>query len=207
MTNKLEIIAILRGIKTNEIEPVFGALIEAGITRIEVTLNSAMALESIQLGARRFGNVCHVGAGTVLTESDVFDVAKTGARFIVSPNCSPEVIRAAGKAKLSSYPGVMIPSEAFCAIEAGATGLKIFPAEIVGPKGIKAMKAVLPGDVPLFAVGGATPNNFSDYARAGCAGFGLGSFLYRPGDTAQRVARQAKAALQAIQEIEKATSS
>lgn len=204
-TNDIQIIAILRGIETAEIEAVFGALIKAGINQIEVTLNSRAALNSIELAVRKFGDVCKVGAGTVLTLKDVSQVAACGVDFVVSPNCNPEVIQGARKANLEAFPGVMTPSEAFIAIDAGATGLKIFPAEIIRPSGIKAMKAVLPCDIPLFGVGGAKPNNFSAYIDAGCAGFGLGSFLYRPGDTAQRVASQAESAISAIEKIRMAT--
>ncbi|HHB82490.1 MAG TPA: 2-dehydro-3-deoxy-6-phosphogalactonate aldolase [Devosia sp.] len=203
-TSDVQIIAILRGIETAEVEAVFGALIKAGINRIEITLNSTLALKSIELAARRFGDICKVGAGTVLTQQDVEQVAACGAQFVVSPNCNPDVILATRKAGLGSYPGIMTPSEAFGAIQAGATGLKVFPAEIIGPTGIKAMKAVLPPNIPVFAVGGANPDNFSAYIDAGCAGFGLGSFLYRRGDTAQRVAVQAQIAVSAIKDIKRA---
>ncbi|WP_375450950.1 2-dehydro-3-deoxy-6-phosphogalactonate aldolase [uncultured Devosia sp.] len=175
------IIAILRGITPPETVDVCKALIDAGITMIEVPLNSPDALNSISLASNTFGDDAMIGAGTVLTKKQVWAVADAGGTFIVSPDTNKSVIEETVRIQLASYPGVFTPSEAFRAIRAGATGLKFFPAEVLGPKGIKAIKAVLPPDMPLYAVGGANPDNFSEFFAAGCIGFGLGTYLYKPG--------------------------
>lgn len=197
MTEHRHLIAILRGIAPPEIGDVCAALVEAGITMIEVPLNSPDPLISIRRAATAFEDRAEIGAGTVLTPADVDAVAGAGGVFIVSPDASPDVIAHTKARGMRSYPGVFTPSEAFAAIRAGATGLKFFPAEVLGPKGIRAMKAVLPQDVPLYAVGGANPDNFADYFAAGCAGFGLGTYLYRPGMSADEVAARAEAAVAA----------
>lgn len=191
------LIAILRGITPAEALGVCEALIGAGITLIEVPLNSPDAVTSIGLAASTVGERAQIGAGTVLSGEDVRAVAAAGGQFIVSPDTNPEVIAETRRLGLESYPGVFTPSDAFAAIRAGATGLKFFPAEVLGPKGIKAMKAVLPPALPLYAVGGATPDNFEEYFAAGCAGFGLGTFLYKPGMSAGQVAERAAAAVAA----------
>lgn len=191
------LIAILRGITPAEALGVCEALVEAGITLIEVPLNSPDAVTSIGQAASTLGERAQIGAGTVLSGQDVRAVAAAGGRFIVSPDTNPEVIAETRRLGLGSYPGVFTPTDAFTAIRAGATGLKFFPAEVLGPKGIKAMKAVLPPDLPLYAVGGATPDNFDEYFAAGCAGFGLGTFLYKPGTSAGQVAERAAAAVAA----------
>ncbi len=191
------LIAILRGITPAEALGVCQALIEAGITLIEVPLNSPDAVTSIGQAVAAFGERAEIGAGTVLSAEDVRAVAAAGGRFIVSPDTNAEVIAETRRLGLASYPGVFTPSDAFTAIRAGATGLKFFPAEVLGPKGIKAMKAVLPQPIPLYAVGGAAPDNFDEYFAAGCAGFGLGTFLYKPGTSAAQVAERAAAAVAA----------
>lgn len=195
MTHHRHIIAILRGITPDETKAVCETLIDAGITMIEIPLNSPDVLKSIALAADAFGKVALIGAGTVTTPKEVGDVKTAGGQFIVSPDCNEEVIRHTKAQGLGSYPGVFTPSEAFRAIRAGADGLKFFPAEVLGPKGIRAMKAVLPPELPLYAVGGANPDNFGDYFAAGCIGFGLGTFLYKPGYTNTDIASRALSAV------------
>lgn len=197
MTEPRQIIAILRGITPAEIIPVCQSLIDAGIGFIEVTLNSPDAVVSIALAAEKFGAETRIGAGTVLTPEDVDAVAKAGGSFIVSPDCNPSTIARTKELGLASYPGVFTPTEAFAAIRAGATGLKFFPADLIGPTGIRAMKAVLPPQMPLFAVGGANPDNFQDYFAVGCSGFGLGTYLYKPGRDIPLIAERASAAVNA----------
>jgi 2-dehydro-3-deoxyphosphogalactonate aldolase len=134
-----------------------------------------------------------VGAGTVLKEDEVDLVAAASGTFIVSPDCNEAVIARTRARGLRSYPGVFSPTEAFRAIRAGAHGLKFFPAEVLGAAGIKAMKAVLPAEIPLYAVGGANPDNFAEFLAAGCTGFGIGSYLYKPGTTVAEIAARAHA--------------
>ena len=197
MSAPRHIIAILRGITTKETVAVCEALAEAGISMIEVPLNSPEALTSIALAAHALDGKATVGAGTVLSRKQVDAVAEAGGKFVVSPDTNKQVIERTVAHGMLSYPGVFSPTEAFRAIRAGATGLKFFPAEVLGPKGIKAMKAVLPPDVPLYAVGGANPDNFAEYFAAGCVGFGLGTYLYKPGMTVEETAERARLAVAA----------
>lgn len=191
------IIAILRGITPGEIIDACEALVGAGITMIEIPLNSPDALTSVKTAAAAFSGRAEIGAGTVLSIADVDAVKSAGGSFIVSPNCDPAVIAHTVAEGLGSYPGVFSPTEAFSAIGAGATGLKMFPAEVLGTTGIKAMKAVLPPHMPVYAVGGAGPDNFSAYFAVGCAGFGLGSYIFKPGMSATDIADRAAAAVAA----------
>lgn len=191
------IIAILRGITPDEAVPVCTALVEAGITLIEVPLNSPNAVDSISRAASALSDRAEIGAGTVLTPEDVRAVAGAGGTFIVSPDTNPEVIAETVRLGLKSYPGVFSPTDAFAAIRAGATGLKFFPAEVLGAKGIKAMKAVLPPTMPLYAVGGANPDNFHEFFAAGCSGFGLGTYIFKPGMAVADVAERAALAVAA----------
>lgn len=198
------IIAILRGITNEEAVPVCTALVEAGITLIEVPLNSPNAIESISRAAKALSDRAEIGAGTVLTEENVRAVAAAGGSFIVSPDTNEAVIAETVKLGLKSYPGVFSPSDAFKAIRTGATGLKFFPAEVLGSKGIKAMKAVLPPDLPLYAVGGANPDNFDEFFAVGCSGFGLGTYIYKPGTSVAEVAERAATAVAAYDKGAKA---
>jgi 2-dehydro-3-deoxyphosphogalactonate aldolase len=191
------IIAILRGITPDEAVPVCTALVEAGITLIEVPLNSPDAVDSIGRAAKALSDRAEIGAGTVLTPEDVRAVAGAGGTFIVSPDTNVEVIAETVRLELKSYPGVFSPTDAFAAIRAGATGLKFFPAEVLGAKGIKAMKAVLPPALPLYAVGGANPDNFHEFFAVGCAGFGLGTYIFKPGMSVAEVSERAKLAVAA----------
>jgi len=202
--NHRHIIAILRGITNEEAVPVCTALVDAGITLIEVPLNSPKALESISLASEVLSSRAEIGAGTVLSEEDVRAVAAAGGTFIVSPDTNEAVIAETVRLGLKSYPGVFSPSDAFKAIRTGATGLKFFPAEVLGPKGIKAMKAVLPPALPLYAVGGANPDNFDEFFAVGCAGFGLGTYIYKPGMSVAEVAERAATAVAAYDKGAKA---
>lgn len=185
------LIAILRGVEPEEAIAMAEALIDAGIDRIEVPLNSPEPLRSIEAMVQSLGQQALIGAGTVLTTADVQQVASVGGRLIVSPNCDTEVIAQSCALNLQSWPGVFTPSEAFAALKAGATGLKLFPGSMAGPSGLSAMKAVLPRDKPVYAVGGAGPENFGDWIAAGADGFGIGSALFKPGYSVAEVTTRA----------------
>jgi 2-dehydro-3-deoxyphosphogalactonate aldolase len=187
----LPLIAILRGITPAEAPAIAEALMAAGITQIEVPLNSPNPLESIGTLAQSYGSDALVGAGTVLTQADVQAVADVGGRLIVSPNCDVGVIARTKALGLQSWPGVFTPTEAFAALNAGADGLKLFPGSMAGPAGLAAMRAILPKGTLVYAVGGAGPENFADWITASADGFGLGSALYKPGMTASDVATRA----------------
>lgn len=194
------IIAILRGVTPEEAVAVARACIDAGITRIEVPLNSPHPFDSIRRMADAHRDIAEIGAGTVLTPDDVNRVHAAGGTLIVSPNCDARVIMATKAAGMASWPGVMTPTECFAALKAGADGLKIFPASLIGPGGVKAMRAVLPADCPVYAVGGAGPDNFADWLQAGADGFGIGTALYTPGLSPDQVATRAKAIVTAYDE-------
>jgi 2-dehydro-3-deoxyphosphogalactonate aldolase len=200
MNGHRHIIAILRGLTPPEAINVCNALADAGITMIEVPLNSPEPLRSIAAASKSLGGRAAIGAGTVLTIADVDAVKAAGGSFIVSPDTNEEVIRHTRASGMASYPGFFTPTDAFRALRAGATGLKAFPAEVLGPKGIKALKAVLPPEIPLYAVGGANPDNFREYFEAGCAGFGLGTYIFKPGMKLDEIASRARAAVASYDE-------
>ena len=187
----LPLVAILRGLTPAEAVPVGQALVSTGWTLIEIPLNSPQPLDSIAAMASAYPQAL-IGAGTVLTPEDVRNVQAAGGQLIVSPNFNPAVVREAARLGKVCLPGVITPSEAFGALEAGATGLKIFPAEMITPAVVKALRAVLPATVPVMPVGGVTPTNMGAYLAAGASGFGIGSALYKPGMTAAQVAESAK---------------
>ncbi|MDI5892882.1 2-dehydro-3-deoxy-6-phosphogalactonate aldolase [Halomonas rhizosphaerae] len=189
----LPLIGILRGITPSDAIEVGEALLAAGIERIEVPLNSPDPLESIRRLAGALGDRALIGAGTVLTPGQVRDVFAAGGRLVVSPNCRPAVIEESRHLVMESWPGVVTPSEAFEALDAGATGLKLFPAVQVGIEGMSALRAVLPAGTRLFAVGGIGMDNFGAWRAAGIDGAGLGSALYTPCLTAAEVGERARA--------------
>jgi 2-dehydro-3-deoxyphosphogalactonate aldolase len=187
------LVAIVRGVTPDEAEAIGEAIYEGGIRIVEVPLNSPDPLKSIERLAARFGDRMLVGAGTVLDAADVKRVRDVAGRIIVSPDTNIEVIAAAAEAGLVASPGYFTPSEAFAAIRAGATSLKLFPAEGAAPAVLKAQLAVIPKHVPVLAVGGITPDNMRPWLDAGAAGFGLGGGLYKPGQTAAETLEKARA--------------
>jgi 2-dehydro-3-deoxyphosphogalactonate aldolase len=192
------LIAILRGVTPAEVVGIGEALIDAGYGLIEVPLNSPDPLDSIARLARALAGRAVIGAGTVLRAVDVAAVQAAGGTMIISPNTNVDVIAATKKAGLVSLPGFATPSEAFAALEAGATALKLFPAEGASPAVLKAMRAVLPSGVRLLPVGGVTPETLAPWIKAGAAGFGLGSALYTAGLAAGEVAIRARRFIDAL---------
>ncbi len=192
------LVAIIRGVTPAEAEAVGDAIFEAGIRIIEVPLNSPEPLKSIELLARHLGARALIGAGTVLEERQVDEVKSAGGQLIVSPNTNPGVIAATAVAGLVSCPGYFTPSEAFAALNAGAHVLKLFPAEAATPAYLKAQRAVLPKDVPILVVGGVTPDVVGPWLEAGANGFGLGSGVYKPGNTPEQVLDSARAYVAAL---------
>lgn len=187
------IIAILRGIRPDEAVPIGAALIDAGIDRIEVPLNSPDPLDSIARLADAFGSRALIGAGTVLTPDQVRQIHAVGGRLIVSPNFDADVVAEAASLRMKSYPGVFTATECFAALKAGADGLKIFPAFKLGSDGLKALRDVLPKDCPVYAVGGVGVDDLAEWMAAGASGFGIGGALYRPGATPDQIFETARA--------------
>lgn len=192
------IVAILRGVRPDEVLDHAAALVGAGVRAIEVPLNSPDPLESLRRLADRHRGTCLCGAGTVVTPAEVEAGAAAGARLIVSPNIDPAVVARTLALGLASLPGVATASEAMAAIEAGAQHLKLFPASVMGPAHAAHLRAVLPARVSLLAVGGVGPADFVAWRAAGAAGFGLGSELYRAGQTPDETARKAAEAVGAV---------
>ena len=187
------IIAILRGIRPDEAVPVGQALIDAGIDRIEVPLNSPDPLDSISRLAGAFGQQAQIGAGTVLTPVEVREIHAAGGQLIVSPNFDTDVVAETKALDMQSFPGVFTATECFAALKAGADGLKIFPAFKLGTDGLKALRDVLPKDCPVYAVGGVGVDDIAAWRAAGANGFGIGGALYKPGATPDEIAGKARA--------------
>lgn len=197
------LVAILRGIYPTHVLPVGELLVECGFRIIEVPLNSPDALESIQILSARLGAKALIGAGTVLTGQQVREVAAAGGRLVVSPNCDTGVIAHSKHRGMISLPGCCTPTEAFTALRGGADAIKLFPATMISPAAVSAMRAILP-PTPLLAVGGIDEQQFGDYFEAGIDGFGTGSGLYQPGMSLQAVHSRAQAM---ISETRRLTSS
>jgi len=193
------IIAILRGIRPDEAEAIGNALYEAGIRIVEVPLNSPYPLESIATLAHLFGDRMLMGAGTLTEMVQVRDVAGAGGRLIVTPHADVSIVRAAKEAGLFAVPGFFNPTEAFALLKAGADAIKLFPAEVLGPSMLKALRAVLPKDVTVIPVGGVDATSIPIWKAVGANGFGAGSSLYKPGDDAETVRRKAVALIEATQ--------
>ncbi|MFL6728664.1 MAG: 2-dehydro-3-deoxy-6-phosphogalactonate aldolase [Sphingomicrobium sp.] len=192
------LVAIIRGVTPNEAEAIGQAVYDAGIRIIEVPLNSSDPIDSIRRLAAKFGDSMLVGGGTVLEPGKVGDIKTAGGRLIVAPNTNVEVIEETVAAGLVSCPGYFTPSDAFDALEAGATALKLFPAEGASPAVLKAQRAVIPKDVPILAVGGVKPETMRPWLDAGADGFGLGGGLYQPGQSAAETAEKACAYVAAL---------
>jgi len=196
--SRCSVIAILRGIRPNEVESIGNALEEAGVSIIEVPLNSPDPLQSIGILARVFGDRMLVGAGTLTDPAQVTEVARAGGRLIVTPHAELSVVRAAKQAGLFAVPGFFNPTEAFALLQAGADAIKLFPAEILGPSMLKALKAVLPKDTLVIPVGGIDKQSIAAWMAAGASAFGAGSSIYRPGDDAKTVKQKATVLIDAI---------
>jgi 2-dehydro-3-deoxyphosphogalactonate aldolase len=195
--NVAPIVAILRGVRTEEIDAIAAGLVAAGIGAIEVPLNSPTPIETIARLCAQFGDQCLCGAGTVLEPSDVESVYAVGGKLIVTPNTEPAVIERAVELGLTAMPGFATATEAFRALRAGAQALKLFPAGTYGPGHLRALRDVLPKNTPLFAVGGVGRSNLNTWFEAGVFGVAMGGELYRPGDAADVIAERAQALVSA----------
>lgn len=191
LNQRLPLFAVLRGLEPERALDVARALVSGGFEILEVTMNSPEPVASIAAIAEDVGNSALVGAGTVTTTQQVDSVIAAGGRLIVCPHCDFELIAYAVKQRLTVLPGVLTPSEMMRAMDAGASGLKVFPAELVPPRGIKAMKAVLPPEVPVFVVGGIHAGNMGEYLAAGATGFGIGGSLFKPGKSLSDIEKDA----------------
>ena len=197
------IIAILRGIKPNEVLEISQVIANSGINYIEVALNSPDAFESIRLLRNEFSGDIQIGAGTVTKIGEVLALSHLGVDFIVSPNFDPEVVKASKEAKIISYPGVTTASECYSAINCGADGLKFFPASLLGIENFKALNAILPKDIPFYMVGGVGPESFQSWFNAGATGFGIGSEIYKAGDGPESVSIKSKLIVQSYDQAQK----
>jgi len=198
------VIAILRGVKPEEAVDIGAALIESGIRIIEVPLNSPDPLASIRNLAKRYGDQALIGAGTVVDCTVVKRIAQAGGQLTVSPHACGDVVQKAKILDMIAIPGFFTPTEAFFMIQAGADGLKLFPAEAASPAVLKSLRAVLPSSMPVLPVGSINADNMEPWLKAGAAGFGLGGSLYKPGFTPQKVAKRARAVMRALQPAEAA---
>jgi 2-dehydro-3-deoxyphosphogalactonate aldolase len=194
---KRPLVAILRGIQPDEVDAIGAVLVESGFDMIEVPLNSPDPFNSIERLVRRFGTQCLIGAGTVVRADDCNRVADAGGKLMVSPSVNAEVLAAAHARGMVTMPGVFTATEAYLALSCGASALKFFPASVLGPGGIAALRSILPQDAVLGAVGGVSDSNFGAYAAVGIRTFGLGSSLYRPGMSAEEVRKTALASIRA----------
>jgi 2-dehydro-3-deoxyphosphogalactonate aldolase len=194
---KRALVAILRGVKPNKIDGIADLLAETGLEAIEIPLNSPDPFRSINQTAKRLGERCLIGAGTVLNPADVDRLADAGGRLLVSPNVDTSVLAQAHSHGMVTMPGVFSPTEALTAVHAGASALKFFPASVLGPGGVSAIRAVLPPDTTVGVVGGVSEKSFEAYAAVGVRTFGLGSSLYKPGDSAGAIKAKAEAAVRA----------
>jgi 2-dehydro-3-deoxyphosphogalactonate aldolase len=199
----LPLVAILRGLVPEEAVAIGEAIAATGFRCLEVPLNSPRPFESIALLRKALDGRVLVGAGTVLSIEDVAKVADAGGQLCVSPNVNADVIKATKASGMVSMPGFLTPSEAFLALSSGADAIKLFPAEIIGAKGLQAMMAVLPVQTRVYAVGGIAPDNIADWQRAGAAGFGIGSSLFKPGQTAIETGRKAATFVAAMGRVER----
>lgn len=192
------LMAILRGITPAEVVDVAAVLQKSGMRMVEVPMNSPEAFTSIALLSGRFADDLLIGGGTVTDTTQVARIADAGGKLVVMPHADATLVEAARKKGLAALPGFSTPTEAFAMIAAGASGLKLFPAEANPPKVLRALRAVLPREMPVLPVGSITPEAMAEYWAAGANGFGLGSALYKPGDTAQAVAQKASVFLRAM---------
>ncbi len=194
---KRPLVAILRGVRPDEAEGIVSVLIAAGFTAIEIPLNSPDPFRSIAIAAKRAPAGILIGAGTVLTAADVDRLHDAGGRLMVAPNVDVEVVARATERGMVTMPGVFTPTEALLAVRAGASSLKFFPASVLGPSGIAAIRAVLPQAAMIAAVGGISEKTFAEYIKTGVHAFGMGSSLYKPGMSATDVASRARATIDA----------
>lgn len=192
-----QLVAILRGVEPDAVLAIGECLLESGINQIEVPLNSPQAIKSIRMMSETFAEDALIGAGTVLHTKEVDEVAEAGGQIIISPNCNPVVISRSRELELTSLPGVLTATECFLALESGANGLKFFPAFKLGVDGFRALTAVLPPATQCYAVGGVGAEDFGEWLQAGITGFGIGSALYKPGDSVESVRLKARQLVEA----------
>jgi len=200
--NKMPLIAVLRGVQPSEVIAIAAALVEAGFTCIEVPLNSPDAFASIEKLVKNFGDTVLTGAGTITRQDEIDKIVELGGNLLVMPHTDPALIRhAKSHANTFAIPGCFTPSEVFSAIHAGADALKLFPAEILTPRGVKAIKSILKQKIPLLTNGGITPDNMQEFVKAGTNGIGLGTALYAPGDSALEVANKARGFVETMRKL------